>query len=365
MSILARYLLKRFFLTFFVSILCFIIIFDLVNLVENIGRFVESGAQTKDIALYYAYFTPFIVVLTCPIATLLAAIFSIGLLAKTNELTAMKAAGISIYRIAGILVLGGFLIAGGLWVFGEIILPEANYRKNIIRAEKIERRRPETANVFRNQLFQGLDGRIFQFGSYMSQSLSGEDVVVQRFDGRTLKEITTMKRLQWRDSVWIAHGVVIRAIGDLESAAQPIRSSAHDSLVLSDYREQPNLFEDWFTRQDAYSMGYFKLKEFIEVSRQLGKKVTVQLVDLYNKIAFPFINVIIILIGVALASNPRRAGLGISFGLSMGISFVFFTLVKVGIEMGHNDIISPLVAAWGTNAIFLLMGLVLLIRVPK
>ncbi len=365
MSTFARYLLKRFFLTFFVAIFCFIIIFDLVNLVENIGRFVESGATAKDVALYYAYFTPFIVVLTCPIATLLAAIFSIGLLAKTNELTAMKAAGVSIYRIAGILVLGGFLVAGGLWVFGEYVLPEANYRKNIIKAEKIERRRPEAANVYRNQLFQGLEGRIFQFTTYQSLAMIGEDVIIQTFDGRALKQIVTAKKFVWRDSVWIGYDVAIKEIGDLKSAAQPIRSTAHDSLVFSAYRERPNFFEDWFTRQDAFSMSYFKLRDFIEVSKLLGKKVTVQVVDLNNKIAFPFINVIIILIGVALASNPRRAGLGISFGLSMGISFVFFTLVKVGIEMGHNGIISPLVAAWGTNLVFLVLGLLLLLRVPK
>jgi lipopolysaccharide export system permease protein len=97
----------------------------------------------------------------------------------------------------------------------------------------------------------------------------------------------------------------------------------------------------------------------------LGKNVTPQMVDLYNKTSFPLINVIIILIGVALASSPRRAGLGISFGLSMGISFVFFTMVKVAIEMGHNGILTPIVAAWGTNAIFLLLGIILLIRVPK
>lgn len=365
MNIFSRYLLRRFFLTFFVSLFCFILIFDLVNLIENIGKYVESGARAIDIALYYLYFTPFVVVLTCPIATLLAAIFSIGLLAKTNELTAMKAAGVSIYRIAVVLMTGGVAIAGGLWVFGEVILPEANFQKNIIKAERIERRKADTANVYRNQMFQGLDGRIFQFGNYISKSATGEDVLIQTFDGKTLRQIITAERLVWRDTVWWGRKVSIRAIGDLDSAARPISSESYDSLAFPSFRERPNFFEDWFSRQDAYSMGYFKLKRFIEVSRALGKDVTAQVVDLYNKTSFPLINIIIILIGVALASNPRRAGLGISFGLSMGISFIFFTMVKVAIEMGHNGILSPIVAAWGTNVVFLLFGLVLLIRVPK
>ena len=365
LSILARYLLRRFFLTFFVSIACFILIFNLVNLVENIGKYVESGAKATDIALYYFYFTPFIVVLTCPIATLLAAIFSIGLLAKTNELTAMKAAGISIYRIAVVLMTGGLVIAGGLWIFGEMVLPEANYRKNIIKTERIERRKSESASVYRNQMFQGLDGRIFQFGNYVSKSATGEDVLIQTFEGRALRQIITADKLEWRDSIWVGTNVGWKEIGDLDTAAQPIITITHDSLAFPQFRERPNFFEDWFTRQDAYSMDYFKLKRFIAVSRSLGKNVKSQLVDLYNKTSFPLINVIIILIGVALASNPRRAGLGISFGLSMGISFVFFTMVKIAIEMGHNGIISPMLAAWGTNVVFLLLGLILLIRVPK
>ncbi len=365
MSILARYLLRRFFITYFVALICFIIVFDLVNLVENIGRFVESGASGADVFLYYVYFTPFIVVLTCPVATLLASIFSIGLLAKSNELTAMKAAGISIYRIALTLVVGGIVIAGGLWVFGEMILPEANHRKNVIQSERIERRQAESAKVYKDQMFQGLEGRIFQFSNYISKSASGEDVVIQRFEGNRLTQIVTARRFVWHDSVWVGTDVTIKSIGNLDEADQPITIAERDTVVFHDFGEKPSYFEDWFSRQDALSMGYFKLQQFIEVSRALGKDVTRQIVDLYNKVSFPFINVIIILIGVSLASNPRRAGLGISFGLSMAVSFIFYTMVKVAIEMGHNGMLDPVIASWGTNAVFLLFGLFLLVRVPK
>lgn len=352
MSIFARYLLRRFFLTFFVAMICFIIVFDLVNLVENIGRFVESGAKSSDVALYYLYFTPFIVVLTCPIATLLSSIFSVGLLAKSNELTAMKAAGVSIYKIAGVLFLGGVAIAAGLWIFGEHILPEANHRKNIIKIERIEKRQAETASVYRNQMFQGLDGRIFQFANYISRSATGEDVVVQRFDGNQLRDIITVGQLVWRDTIWHGTAVTLKRIGDLRAESQPILLEEYDSLYLTQFREKPSYFEDWFARQDALSMSYFKLRRFIEVSRALGRSVTRQVVDLHNKVAFPFINVIIILIGVALASNPRRAGLGISFGLSMGVSFAFYTMVKIAIEMGHEGMLSPRLRLGGQMSYF-------------
>ena len=333
-------------------------------MVEQLGSFIESRATFFDIFLYYVYFTTFIVVLTCPIATLLASIFSIGLLAKNNELTAMKASGVSLYRIVSTLMIGGITIAVGLWIFGEGILPDANDRKNEIKAQKIDRRSESTA-VYRNQMFQGLHGRIFQFTNYITQSATGEDVVIQTFDGNKLKKLITCEKLTWHDSVWVGTDVSIKEFGDFEVDPEPIKSLVVGSFTFDDFQEKPSYFEDWFSRQDPLSMDYFKLKKFIAVSRALGKDVTKQVVDLYNKAAFPFINVIIILIGVSLASNPRRSGFGISFGLSMGISFVFYTCVKVAIEYGHEGDISPLIAAWGTNVLFLIFGLFLLLRTPK
>lgn len=365
MNIIDRYLLRRFFVTFFVSILCFILIFDLVNLVERIGGFIESGATFADVFLYYFYFTPFIVVLTCPIATLLASIFSVGLLAKSNELLAMKAAGISLYRIMTTLVFGGILIAASLWWFGEIVLPEANSRKNTIQAEKFEKRNIESATVYRNQMFQGLEGRVFQFNNYVTKSATGEGVLIQVFEGNKLRQTITADRLIWQDSVWVGSGVEIQTFGDFESDPEPIKRTKFATYSLADFREKPSYFEDWFSRQDPMSMDYFKLRKFINVSRALGKDVTKQLVDLENKIAFPFINVIIILIGVSLASNPRRSGLGVSFAVSMAISFVFYTCVKIALELGHQGSIPPLVAAWGTNLVFFLLGIILLLRTPK
>ncbi len=365
MNILDRYLLKRFFITFIVSIFCFILIFDLVNLVERLGDFLEVGASFTDVFMYYFYFTPFIVVLTCPIATLLASIFSIGLLARGNELLAMKAAGVSLYHIVATLVFAGILITGGLWVFGEMILPESNNRKNVIETQELQKRPSENAAVYHNQMFQGLHGRIFQFSNYITRSATGEDVIIQSFNGNKLRQVVTAKRFVWKDTVWEGSDVTVRDFGDFEADPEPIKTETHATLSFPDFRERPSYFEDWFSRQDPLSMDYFKLKKFISVSRALGKDVSSQMVDLYNKVAFPFINIIIIIIGVSLASNPRRSGLGISFGVSMAISFVFYTCVKIAIEFGHEGTISPILAAWGTNGVFMLIGLILLIKTPK
>jgi lipopolysaccharide export system permease protein len=365
MTIFDRYLLKRFFLTFLIAMFCFVLIFDIVNLIEHIGDFLESKATFADVAMYYVYFTPFIIVLTCPIATLLAAIFSVGLLAKNNELTAMKSSGVSIYRLTMPLLLGGLAIACFLWVFGELIMPEANHRKNLIKIEKIDRRQPTVSGVHRNEMFQGLGGRVFHFGAYRSAEAKGERVMIQTFSGSRLRSVVTAKEFYWQDSLWVGFDVDFSEFKDFRVDPEPVRSWHEERHLFREFAERPQYFDTWFTRQDALSLSYFKLQRFIDVSRAIGRDVTKEVVDLQTKIAFPFINVIIILIGVALASNPRRSGLTIGFGISMCISFVFYTIVKIAIELGHQGSIPPLVAAWGANVLFSLFGLYLLIRTPK
>jgi len=340
-------------------------VFDLVNLIEHVGKFLESNATAGDILMYYVYFTPFILVLTTPIATLLAAIFSVGLAARRNELLAMKAAGFSIYRLAMPLLGGGLLIAVGLWVFGELVMPEANLRKNQIKSEKVDRRGSRSFKTPNNQMFIGMDGRIFHFGSYQSDAAKGTQVAIQTFDGNRIKSIITALQFDWVDSLWIGRDVDFREFKDFRTDTEPIRQWHERIHYFREFEENPGYFETWYSGEDALTLGYFKLQRFIEVSRAIGRDVTPQIVDLYTKIAFPFINVIIILIGVALASNPRRSGLAISFGMSMAISFVFYTIVKIAIELGHQGTVPPIVAAWGANTVFFLFGAFLLLRTPK
>lgn len=365
MRILTRYLLKSFFTTFAISLFCFVLVFDLVNVIENIGKFLESDATGGEIFLYYIYFTPFIIVLTTPIATLLAAIFSVGIAAKRNELLAMKAAGVSIYRLAAPLLGAGLLIAASLWVFGEFVMPEANLHKDEIKAEKIDRRGTTRGKVHSNQMFLGLEGRIFHFGTYNADAERGSQVAIETFVGNRLKSITTAAEFYWQDSVWVGRDVEFREFKDFRTDAHPIVEWKEQYYTFNSYHEKPTYFQTWLSGDDALALGYLKLRRFIQVSRAIGRDVTPQVVDLYTKIAFPFINVIIILIGVALASNPRRSGLAISFGMSMAISFVFYTIVKIAIELGHQGTIPPLLAAWGANALFFLIGAFLLIRTPK
>ena len=111
MRILDRYLIRQFCFALIFSLIAFWVIFLVVDLVEHVDKYIDKQASVSLVIKYYLYFTPYILVLSLPVAMLLSCLFSLGQLAKHNELTAMKSAGISLHRILLPLFVLSFLIS--------------------------------------------------------------------------------------------------------------------------------------------------------------------------------------------------------------------------------------------------------------
>ena len=112
-------------------------------------------------------------------------------------------------------------------------------------------------------------------------------------------------------------------------------------------------------------MSYGELDQLIQNVERGGGDVQGYLVDLNLKIAFPSAGLIIVLLGGALASHLRRGGVAVGFALSIGICFVYWGLLRFTQAFGHAGLLDPMAAAWGANALFCLLALILLVRAPK
>ena len=112
-------------------------------------------------------------------------------------------------------------------------------------------------------------------------------------------------------------------------------------------------------------MSYGELDQLIQNVRRGGGDVQGYLVDLNLKIAFPSAGLIIVLLGGALASHLRRGGVAVGFALSIGICFFYWGLLRFAQAFGHAGLLPPMAAAWGANALFCLLALILLVRAPK
>lgn len=356
MRLLDRYLLGRHLLCLGAAVLALLLVAVVVDLIEHIDTFIDYRTTPGQILRYYFYHAPYWIALTLPIAALLGTLFSLTSLARANELTAMKAAGISLYRL--LLPLLAFSLAfGGLaFFFTDQVVPAATYR---YRAVWDEIRAVNRADGSRRQvLLQDVEGQLVFARSYDARTQRASEVsceeqragrVVRRLEGR---------RLEWRDDRWVlldGHEYRFGAAGtQVEAFAQ--RELPALTLRPADFAQQQKKPEE---------MDYGELRNYIDRARANGEDPTRQQVDLHLKIAFPFTCFVIVLLGAPLAADARRSGLAGSFGRGTLICFVYYSCVKAGQALGWNELLSPALGAWLPNLIFGFLGLALLWRAPK
>ncbi len=112
-------------------------------------------------------------------------------------------------------------------------------------------------------------------------------------------------------------------------------------------------------------MGFFELYDYISRVKRGGGEAQKEMVDLFLKISFPFANLIIILFGAPLASNPRRSGAAFGFGVSLMICFLYWGFIQLGRALGHHGTLHPFLSAWLANLVFGGIGGILLWKTPK
>ena len=126
MTVLDKYVLRKFIINLLFSIGAFVIIFLVVDLIENIDKFIDRDAEVSTVFIYYVYYIPYIINLTLPISMLLSCLFTLGSMSQHNEIVAQKSAGISLYRIFTPLFIFSFFISIGAGLFSEFVVPWTN-----------------------------------------------------------------------------------------------------------------------------------------------------------------------------------------------------------------------------------------------
>ncbi len=381
MQILDRYLIRQFLFSLLFSLIAFWVIFLVVDLVEHLDTFIDKHATFFTIFKYYFYYTPYIIVLSLPVAMLLSCLFSLGQLAKHNELMAMKSAGISLYRMLLPLFVLSFLISLITIVFGGSIVPFTYQKMMEVKTVEIGRETKERKFLHRNIFVQGEDGTIFHLDVYNSKKKTGSGVLVQKFEKNRLKEEIQAKKMNWIGNGWLFEDGTERIFTDPSSEpAVPEESvlpesatldrqtgvekyETFDRLLKLDLKIKPEAFARRQKKPDE--MGYFELSDYVKIKKRSGQVVAKETTDLYLKISFPFVNFIIVLFGAPLAANPKRSGVAIGFAISLFISFVYYTLIRMGQSFGYSEKLPPLLAVWSANILFAILGTILLIKAKK
>lgn len=357
MITLDAYVLRRTLVPLALVFVAFAGIFVLVDLFDHAHSFIDNDVPPRIALLYYAHYMPYIVVLTAPVAMLLATLLSINRLTRWNELTAMKGSGVSLYRILlPIFVLAALLSLASLAI-GEFVVPPATQQRLEIKGTYIDRR--PARNVRSDVIYMRVDGTTLVAKRFDARRMTLEEVTVQEFDaGRHPVSRIDARSARWEQGRWtLSDGQVRRFTADGETA------SSFQVMTLPYPDPTP---EDLRTRKlKPEELGYRDLRAYIARMRASGVDPGDLDVQLALKIAFPFVVLVMTLLGAPIAAGARRGGFALAFAAALSISFLYYGVLQVATVMGRQGFLPPALAAWIANAIFAGIAVWILVKTTK
>lgn len=368
MRLLDRHVLSRFVRSILFALLAFSVIFILIDMVENLDDFIDQNVPTHIIGLYYVYFLPRIMGLMVPLAMLLAALFVVGKMSSTNELTVIKCSGVSLYRYMVPFVAMGVLVSVAMLGIDGYVVPRINAAR--LDLERTYLKKNLQAGGRYNLFFQDRDDRIVSMEYFDDANATARRVSVQRFradDPTRMIERIDAAGMRWSEArgTWMLVDGLQRSFGDtlagtLRRSEQVARFDSVDAgpLVIT-----PAIILRMQQKPEEMELGDFR--DYIERQRLAGSDINRLLVDYHGKIAFPFASLIVMFFGVPFASVKRRSGLSVQFGVSILICFAYLVSQKLSQVFGYNGAMPALLAAWLPNLAFLFAGIWVMLRVRK
>lgn len=346
MSLIDRYLMRRFIGTFVFTLVALSMLFVIIDLIERLDNFIDLKIGIVDAISYYVYYLPYIAELLIPVASLLASLFNVGRLAASNEVTAMRAVGQSFRRFLAPYVTIALLISVGELYFNGWVVPQAISHK--IRLERTVLQEGGANSLF-NMYFRDTPLRNTTIEYYDETNQTARNVSIDEFTD------VYKPRLAWRieaplmkwDStarVWTADSALRR---DIRGDTITITTLKDAVLPFTIRHEQIRQLQ-----RDPDELTFDDLQDYIQTLKAGGKDTRRQEIDYYAQWAFPFANVIVILIAVPFASVRRRGGIAVNIAAAMVIAFCYIAFTEISQAVGVNMNISAELIGWSANIAF-------------
>lgn len=353
------YLLKSFFASLLVVMVSIGLTIIIINVVEGLRDFIDHDVPFLKILEYYLYFGGWVIKSFLPMFILLALLFSLSLMARRNEILAMKASGLSLYRITAPFLVAALVLSAGHFYYNEYIFPPAN-RKRVEIKEYTIKQRSKTAHARRRNIFRQISpGYFYTIGSFDLDRMEGKDIKLFKTAESKLIRMVTAERVIYDEFKWYAINGMWREFSDDDKESFEI----FDTLYLPDIAEKPKDYAKRIGKPE--DMGIDALREYIKLMKRTGVPYVREAVDLQIKYSFPASSVVVVLICIPFATNPRQGSVAVSLASGAMIALVYFVLFKIMLSAGYNEKIPMPVAVWGVNGLFFIIGSIMLIKARK
>jgi len=357
--IVDRYVLRSFLLYLAVLVASFVMIWFVFSFFELLNDMLARQKMGLFVGYMY-YLTPFLIYETMPLSVLVGTLVCFGILAKHHELTAFKACGVSLYRLAAPILVTALLISGSLFALDYYYLPEMNRKQDAIRDEIKGRPVRTFVNPDRRWTF-GKKERIFYHRFFDSEKQVLATANVFDFDSARfrLKRHISAERARWdqQQQAWVFENGWVREI----DGNRPTSFETFEARAFPDLDEEPSYFLK--EERQHQQMNWRELSAYISDLTQSGFDTVRLQVQLHKKLAFPLfaVSMAILAIPFSLVAGHRGALSGVA--LSIGLAIVYYAVNALFEQLGRASQLTPLIAAWAPSAIFGLTGMYLFLRV--
>jgi lipopolysaccharide export system permease protein len=359
-QILDIYVIRGWLFYFGALLVTFTGIYMIFDFFQLLGDMIRNHAALSVVFEYYRYLTPQVIYLMLPLSILMATLVSFGLLTKNNEMTAIKSAGISLYRISAPILLAAILASGAMFALEDVYLPETNQRQDGLRNQIKGKPAQTTLRPDRQWIF-GQSDRIYKYQFFDADQNVFANLSIFEFDSRTFQ---MTKRIQasrafWEASIhsWVLERGWVRELdGERVTSYQPFSVATFD-----EFTETPDYFKKEV--KPSAQMSALELRNYITELSQSGFDVVRLSVQLYRKFSYPMMAFVVALIGIPFALTTGRKGAITGIAASIGIAIVYWAATSLFEAMGNLNQLPPVVAAWSPDLLFGLGGIYLFLRV--
>lgn len=361
LTIIDKYILKKYFTTFFFSLGLAILVSIVIDISEKIDDFISSEVSLQSIIVdYYVYFVPYLYNLFSPLFTFLAVLLITSKLASDSEVVAILASGVSYQRLLRPFIVGAVMLGLVTWLLNSWVIPETDKRRVEFQDRVLKGRKSD--NNWKNNIHRQIQkDQILYIQTFNNKDSFGYHFTLERYDSLEMQSKLYAEKIYWNVETqsWALQNYFLREF--LGDGQEGIKKGDQMDITIN-FNPQ-----HIFRRNDEVGvLNHRELNEVIVDEQDRGaSNIDYYLIEKYRRIAFPFAGIVLTLIAFVIASRKVRGGVGVHLGLGVLVGGSFMLFSHFGNTFATSGGLDPLIAVWIPNTVFLIFGIYLYIRAPK
>lgn len=354
MTVIGGYIAKQYLRVFAFLFFAGLSVFAIVDAVGRVADYAEYGPSIAAMLAFYALRLPLLVTNIFPAVCLLSVLVSLGLLARSREVIAMRSCGLSDWQLGAPLVLLGVVLGIAAFFWNEVVVPQTAAEARHVKDVWIKGKRDLGAYDARSMWLQSTQGFInIEYFDSVRDVIHGL-TLYSADSGFRLQRIVEVPTVTWANGAWQTSGGSVKDLG--EDGSVSIRPLQPGDLHIAD---RPSVLANRRPHAEEFTLG--ELRDRIALLSAKGLNVDELRVDWHAKLAIPFSAVVSVLFGFPLAiRGGRRFGLGYNVGIGLVTGFLYWATLAFAVSAGRIGALPPVIAAWSANVVFSVIGAVLL-----